>query len=425
MDKIDIPKTINSVSKYIEAIFNLRKSKEDESSCANFWFFRGQKCSLWSMRPSVFRGNALGAEFDMIQRALRQRPFDFRDCTTDFEILTKLQHYGLGTRLLDVTLNPLVALYFASEPFEDIEYGKDNRGKKVFRDGKIVFHYGYGHKLSELNIRIACAIPFLDFDNTTTLSKLCALLRGHSVISADEEGYLRDNDFKKMIEAVQASHYVISSYSNERLIRQSGSFIVPTAIKIVENQTNIGDSLIRKSYCDLDNEFDSHAFIIPYNKKEAIREELDFLNINEATLFPELEHQLTYLQSKKAYTSFSAEPYEQYIRSTAVIKREQKGLMETPESCGNNEPHPDICKIVSLYIDNNSNSYKDIISIIEKATSAIDWWCKESTISQIRRDITRFLQTTMSASESKLIASNIVALLSNPGKEYSAEISFN
>lgn len=127
-----------------------------------------------------------------------------------------------------------------------------------------------------------------------------------------------------MIEAVQASHYVISSYSNERLIRQSGSFIVPTAIKIVENQTNIGDSLIRKSYCDLDNEFDSHAFIIPYNKKEAIREELDFLNINEATLFPELEHQLTYLQSKKAYTSFSAEPYEQYIRSTAVIKREQK-----------------------------------------------------------------------------------------------------
>ena len=236
------------VSKYIEAIFNLRKSKEDESSCANFWFFRGQKCSLWSMRPSVFRGNALGAEFDMIQRALRQRPFDFRDCTTDFEILTKLQHYGLGTRLLDVTLNPLVALYFASEPFEDIEYGKDNRGKKVFRDGKIVFHYGYGHKLSELNIRIACAIPFLDFDNTTTLSKLCALLRGHSVISADEEGYLRDNDFKKMIEAVQASHYVISSYSNERLIRQSGSFIVPTAIKIVENQTNIGDSLIRKSY---------------------------------------------------------------------------------------------------------------------------------------------------------------------------------
>lgn len=99
--------------------------------------------------------------------------------------------------------------------------------------------------------------------------------------------------------------------------------------------------------------------------------------------------------------------------------------METPESCGNNEPHPDICKIVSLYIDNNSNSYKDIISIIEKATSAIDWWCKESTISQIRRDITRFLQTTMSASESKLIASNIVALLSNPGKEYSAEISFN
>jgi len=331
----------------------------------------------------------------------------------------------LGTRLLDVTLNPLVALYFASEPFEDIEYGKDNRGKKVFRDGKIVFHYGYGHKLSELNIRIACAIPFLDFDDTTTLSQLCALLRGHSIISADEEGYLRDNDFEKMIKAVQASHYVISSYSNDRLIRQSGSFIVPTAIKIVENQISIGDSLIRKSYCDLDSEFDNHAFIIPHDKKEEIREQLDFLNINEATLFPELEHQLTYLQSKKAYTSFSVEPYEQYVRSQSAVSREQERVLETTDSYGDKEPHPNVDKIVSRYLGDKSGTYEDVISIIERTISIIDWWLKESIISQMRRDITRLLQKNMSASESKLIASNIVTLLSHPGIEYSMEASTN
>lgn len=421
MEKLDIPKTINSVSKYVEAIFKLRQSKEAECSNANFWFFRGQKCSLWSMRPSVFRGNALGAEFDMIQQALRQRPFDFRDCTTDFEILTKLQHYGLGTRLLDVTLNPLVALYFASEPFEDIEYGKDNRGKKIFRDGKIVFHYGYGHKLSELNVRIACAIPFLDFDDTTTLSQLYTLLRGHSVINADEEGYLRDNDCEELIKAIQANHYVISSYSNDRLIRQSGSFIVPTAIKIIESQISVSDSLIRKSYCDLDSEFDDHVFIIPHDKKEDIREQLDFLNINEATLFPELEHQLIYLQSKKAYTSFSAEPYEKYVRPQPVISREKEKIMESPDSYISKEPHPNINKIVSRYISDKSSTYEDVISIIKRTISMIDWWLKESMISQMRRDITRLLQKTMSASESKMIASNIVTLLSNPGIEYGTE----
>lgn len=420
MERLDIPKTINSVSKYVEAIFKLRQSKEAEHSNANFWFFRGQKCSLWSMRPSVFRGNALGAEFDMIQQALRQRPFDFRDCTTDFEILTKLQHYGLGTRLLDVTLNPLVALYFASEPFEDIEYGKNNRGKKVFRDGKIVFHYGYGHKLSELNVRIACAIPFLDFDDTTTLSQLCTLLRKHSIISADEESYLRNNECEELIKAIQASHYVISSYSNDRLIRQSGSFIVPTAIKIVESQISIDDSLIRKSYCDLDSEFDDHAFIIPHDKKEDIREQLDFLNINEATLFPELEHQLIYLQSRKAYTSYSAEPYEQYVRLQPIVSPKHES---TAEISGDKEPHPDINKIVSRYIGDKSDTYEDVISIIEGTISIIDWWLKESIISQMRRNITRLLQKTMSAAESKMIASNIATLLSNPGNEYSTEAS--
>ena len=421
MDRLDIPKTINSVSKYVEAIFKLRQSKAGEFSNANFWFFRGQKCSLWRMRPSVFRGNALGVETDMIQQALRQRPFDFRDCTTDFEILTKLQHYGLGTRLLDVTLNPLVALYFASESFEDIEYGKDNRGKKVPRDGKVVYHYGYGHKLNELNVRIACAIPFLDIDDATTLSQFCSLLRYHAVISADEEGYLCSDDCEALIQAIQTSHYVISSYSNDRLIRQSGSFIVPTAIKIIENSTNIGDSLIRKSNCDLDGEFDDYAFIIPQDKKESIREQLDFLNINEATLFPELEHQLIYLQSKKVHTTFSVEPYEQYIRSQPNESHEDESITEVLALRSSNEPHPDINKIVSHYIDGKSVLYKDIISTIKSITSIIDWWLKESTISQMRRDITRLLQKNMSALESKTIANNIVILLFNPGVEYSLE----
>lgn len=34
-------------------------------------------------------------------------------CTNKSQMLTILQHYELGTRLLDVTTNPLVALYFS------------------------------------------------------------------------------------------------------------------------------------------------------------------------------------------------------------------------------------------------------------------------------------------------------------------------
>ena len=44
-------------------------------------------------------------------------PHIFRADLLPIDLLAILQHYGIPTRLLDVTLNPLVALYFAS--FDD------------------------------------------------------------------------------------------------------------------------------------------------------------------------------------------------------------------------------------------------------------------------------------------------------------------
>ena len=79
---------IDSVSSYIKAIFDLCKSRLSEHSRSSYWIFRGQKNSQWSINPNIFRGDALHYEFDSIDKAVRLRPNDFRECSTNFEILT-------------------------------------------------------------------------------------------------------------------------------------------------------------------------------------------------------------------------------------------------------------------------------------------------------------------------------------------------
>lgn len=88
--------------------------------------------------------------------------------------------------MLDVTLNSLVSLYFTSEDCEEFEYGKDKRAKLQKRDGKIFYKYAYGCKATDLSIRIACAIPFLELDHNTSISKFTQLLKDKQIINDDE-----------------------------------------------------------------------------------------------------------------------------------------------------------------------------------------------------------------------------------------------
>lgn len=98
--------SVSSVNSYVSSL-----KKE-----AGTLFFRGHANPNYILRPSIMRTpRLLQNESKIYHELIINCPDDFEKCHTHLEKLVKMQHYGLPTRLLDITRNPLVALYFACE----------------------------------------------------------------------------------------------------------------------------------------------------------------------------------------------------------------------------------------------------------------------------------------------------------------------
>ena len=105
---------INSVSEFIEKIVQLDKEEGTEI------FYRGHADRDWELLPSIFRTpNGVEKEHLLFRDMVAHEPQSFSECKSTLDYLVQMQHYGLPTRLLDMTTNPLVALYFACEQAED------------------------------------------------------------------------------------------------------------------------------------------------------------------------------------------------------------------------------------------------------------------------------------------------------------------
>lgn len=393
-------KRIASVRAYVEEITRMRK--DAPANYSEQWFFRGQKNATWDVRPSIFRDDCLAFEHAIIERAQRQNPVEFRECINKFEVLTKLQHYGLGTRLLDVTLNPLVALFFATEPSSEFVENQNRQYSLKTHDGRVFYRFVTGCTLQDLQIRVALAVPFVALGKSLSLEGFVGTLKDNGTISQAEYEQLINDDYSEMIRLLQINSFIIATNSNVRLIQQRGAFLLSPSVNI-KTSVEIKGSILAKARRDLSTEFEG-SFVIPKNSKAEIREELDFFNVNEATLFPELEHQMLYIQKQAKASVGEIEDYRQYVRRTEYV-----GSLKIPGVFAALKTLADILTIVNSSLSSTpQTSQEKIAGIVDDATKITDWQKKDSIISHMRRSIVNVLTESMPADDAKSKANEII-----------------
>ena len=87
-----------------------------ENIITNGVYFRGQVKDYNNVIPSLYRSlDSIFFEEEYIKRAELSSPKEFSSTGSFLGKLALMQHYGMTTRILDITTNALVALYFAVE----------------------------------------------------------------------------------------------------------------------------------------------------------------------------------------------------------------------------------------------------------------------------------------------------------------------
>lgn len=269
---------LSSVSSINSYISSLKKN-------TGTLFFRGHADPNYILRPSIMRTSHLAQnESKIYHELIINCPDDFEKCHSHLEKLVKMQHYGLPTRLLDITRNPLVALYFACESNPE-SYGE------------LILISPENHEIKypqSDTVSILASLPVFPYEKQQEFGQLAA---DPSVSEREfnkrvsrliHEVRLEKPAFQSEIKKddIISNFIVYALKNNDRIVKQDGAFIL---CGLPDGEKSLEEFRYREN---------GKKIVILIDGKKKFLEQLETFSINRAALFPEIECVAEYLKSK-------------------------------------------------------------------------------------------------------------------------------